>query len=222
LNSSKSSKALTHATAHDVQRWLREAWPGHETYPNPKRCKQLAIRVNVIVDRHNARSKNDSAANAAKQRRQDMLAAQKHARALERSLPAMLEDLRLEGQMMVMANAEKWLGETWQRESAAIENLRSSLAKFLKIFVPIGLQDHADPVLWLARAVGDAWSDMRVKGAKGQEKIVRFGRKPDSPLVHFIRLAFEGIGLAGDERDGYSPDTISDHLRSRQNRPRKR
>lgn len=222
MNSPRSSKALTRATAQDVERWLREAWPRHETYPNPKRCHRLAQRVNVIVDRINARSKNDRAANAAKQRRQDILAAQKHARALERALPAMLEDLRLEGQMMVMANAEKWLGETWQGESAAIENLRSSLAKFLKIFDPNRVQDHPDPVLWLECAVRDAWSDVSVTGAEGQKKIVRFGRKPDDPLVTFIRQAFKGIGLAGDGWGGWSRDTISDHLRGRQNRPRKR
>jgi hypothetical protein len=182
----------------------------------------LAVRATVIVDRRNARSQGDSPADAVKQQRQNTLTARKHARALERALLAMLEDLHFEGQMIVIANAEETLGETLEKQFAAVESLRTSIGEFLEICVPIGVQDHADPILWLAWAAHDVWHDVSVKEADGEKEIIRFGRKPDSPLVHFIRLALEGIGLAGDDPDGYSHDTISDHLRGRQNRPRKR
>ena len=226
MKSRISNKTLSHVTAENVLAWLQEAWSGLSPYPDPCRCHQLASRINTIVNRHNARSQSgrsvEASTMATEKRRKDILNARKRARALENTLRVISEDIRAELEMVELPDAETPFGEAPGGRLRSVEQLRLALDYFQENCPPMGAQDHLDPITWIACAAREAWDGISVRDVKGRKRAVRFGKKPVDPQVRFIRAVLLGIGMASGERDGFSEDTIGEHLRRRQNRARKR
>lgn len=218
MASLRSTASLKRVQASDVAQWLREAWPRQARYPDECRCYQVAIRVNAIVDRHNASRGRGAAEDAIRTRRQDHLTASKHARALDQALRRTLDNLRSELNISSIEGPAPIDVDLAHHMSVTMQAL-TAVESFIGLPVPPKFQDHADPILWIAMAAKEAWRNLPSDTSAQQSK-VRFGLKPDDPLVSFIHLALEAIGSASDGKPGNSPETISDHLRQRHNRPR--
>lgn len=214
----RSTASLKRVQASDVKQWLREAWPGQARYPDDRRCHQLATRVNTIVDRHNAAAKRGASEEAIKKRRQDFLAAGRRARALKQALQCTMENLGNEQSLSTVEGLEPLDGDLAHHISVTTQAL-TAVDSFLALPAPPKFQDHAAPILWIAAAAREAWSDLLSDAPKGKTKVT-FSPRPEGPLVRFVSLAQDAIGLAGEDEPGNKFATISDRLRRRQNRPR--
>lgn len=215
----KNKPVLLRVEAFDVQRWFREAWPKQNQHPSMRQCCTVAIKINVIVDRQNASAGRSTSAKAFEDRRQIRLQAGREARTLQKTLAAMARNLHDELSLtsidgLILPNEELKL------HISVVEQMQVAIDRFLDLPRPPKYQDHVDPVLWIAITAKAAWHDTLVDTSSEDQKGM-FGYKPDSPLVHFTSLVLEAIGPVGDGQQGNSFDTISDHLRQRQNRPRK-
>ena len=213
-----SQSPLRRVGISDVQRWLRDAWPDRNDYPKDMHCDVLAHKVNAIVDRHNARPKRAAAEAAIKKRRKDHVTSGRHARALQKSLATVLEHLQDE---MTISTIEglPLLNDNLSHKIAVIEQAQSALESFLSLPPPPVPVDHEDRIVWIEKAARSAWAS-HLSNRQDNCEGVRFGKKPDSPVVFFIQQALEAIGLTPEGADEVKLETISDHLRERHNRPR--
>lgn len=97
-----------------------------------------------------------------------------------------------------------------------------ALEHFLGLSIPFESYDHIDLILVIADLAKGAWQGLWDCGSGDVKHKVRFVPKPCGPLVAFVSSALESIGWAGHGIAGYGEDTISEHLRVRQNRSRVR
>ena len=207
---------LVSVTAKDVDRWLREAWPRRQDYPDETNCQTLATWINVIVDRGNASPQRINSLAAIKERRSDVLKARKCARALARALAPVREyHLSLADMLETLVTPPGLDPEP--DGSTAIKELHRAVEAFVAL--PISpVVDHQDPVLWIAEAATQIWSGLRKADTGKPPRDVPLGKKPTSPLVSFIRQVLEAIRWEPLPRN----DTVSQRLRRRHNRPRDR
>jgi len=104
---------------------------------------------------------------------------------------------------------------------AAVEELHSALERFQATTELPPRQDHAGPVLWIAKVVQEAWEYGNFPLPRNADP-VSFDKNDGAPLALFIQLTLEGTGLAREGEAGHSLGAISDRLRERQNRKRNR
>jgi hypothetical protein len=216
------SRQLVRTTEADVDAWFRAAWPGRKDYPNEVRNWAVATRINVIVDRANARSENDPAAAALMERTIHYREALKSARALQRKMQLIKSDLLSLKEMLRGPRGIEPAFLPLAEEMAAIEKIERATDEFLSRCEPPKGHDHQDEISWIADAAQKAWARTPADIPKDQEKRVPFGLGPEGPLASFVQLVSEGIGLTSEDRPGNSRERISDHLRGRQNRKRNR
>jgi hypothetical protein len=202
--------------------WFRDAWPDRKEYPNEAREWEVATRINVIVDRANARSAKDHPADALRQRRKHYLSALKKARALEKALHPIKEHLLYVREQLHGLEAVELEFLEFAKEIAAVDEMERALGEFLTRCEAPSLHDHEDEISWIGAAAQKAWVDTLADDPESQERRLPLGLGPDGPLAGFVQLVLEGIGLAGGDRRGNSREKISDHLRGRQNRKRAR
>jgi len=211
---SSSETLLKRVGAQDVETWLRAAWPDQHHYPGKTQCGRLADQVNTIVDRHNAAAERSAANAAMRARRDDCMASQKFARALSRELPRTLDKFRDE-LTMITADVLAPVDGACNHHITVTEQLLTALEDFLALPAPPKVVEHIDNILWIERAVDEAWDRIQPGSSDDHEKM-RFSPRPDGPLVDFISLVLEATGLGSRDQDGM----ISDHLRQRHNRAR--
>ncbi|HEX7850049.1 MAG TPA: hypothetical protein VF485_10000 [Sphingomonas sp.] len=222
MTSTQPSGQLIRATAVAVKTWFHDAWPGRKDYPNEARNWEVATRINIIVDRANARSVKDYPADALKKRRKHYGDALKHARALERALQPIKNYLLYVKEQLHGFQAVEPKVPMFAREIAAVEEMERALREFLARCEAPSLRDHKDEISWIGAAAQKAWADTLADLPENQRKRLPLGLGPDGRLVGFVQLVLEGIGLPSAGRGGNSRAKISDHLRGRQNRKRDR
>jgi hypothetical protein len=217
IGSTNTAAAFISLSAIGVEALLREAWPCRKHYPAELRILRLNASINVIVDSHSAPYGTYASTSIFRKRRQDHLLTLKHARAFLKGSESLLREWRSDREMLIEVQANP--RRIWPLTDAisAFEDARSALEKVLDRCTPPDPRDHRDPVLWIAAAAKEAWRD-----APGDEK-VRFGHKPEDPLVTFIELTLKSIawewpGSRGEDHH----EAISDRLRGRKNRARAR
>jgi len=211
MRSRRQTVRLKHIQATDVKQWFQDAWLRRAHLLDDRRCNFVALRVNTIVDRHNAMPDRAAADEAIVKRRNDHLAAGRAGRALKRALQRTMGHLLSELNTLAAYGLEPD-GALHHRISVTHQTL-ASVDSFLALDQP-RCQDHADPMLWIAEAVEEAWRDV-----PGAPKLP-LGCRPEAPLTSFVSQAMDAIGLVSARGTAFSLDTISDHLRKRQNRPR--
>jgi hypothetical protein len=210
------TEVLVPVTANDVDRWLREAWPRRQDYPDETRCQTLATWINVIVHRGNASPKRRHSKAAIEQRRSDFLAAKKRARALRRALAPVRKYQQSLADMLKPLRVPWELGPE-SEGAVAIEELHCAVEAF--IAVPVHpVVDHQDPVLWIAEVASQTWLGLEKADTGKPRRAVPLGKKPTSPLVTFTRQVLEAIRW----KPLPTSETVSEHLRGRHNRPRDR
>jgi hypothetical protein len=222
MGASKLPRRLQRITAVDVETWFRDAWPGFKSYPSDIQNNRLATRINTIVDRHNARLANDPSRDALKKRRQNYLRARKSARSFQRALQPISEYLQSEKDMLNQLQIEIPVFSALPGQISAVDQMQRALDTFIDLCEPPSVEDHMDPILWIADAAKEAWKNHSPGNSNIDAKKVRLGPEPGGSLVAFIWRALEGIGLAAEGVPGNSRDTIGEHLRGRQNRKRDR
>jgi hypothetical protein len=213
MASRKSTAILKPVQAAVIKHWFQDVWPRRPQYPDERSCHQVALQINTIVDRHNARSGRSAAGDAIRQRRHDHLAAGRRARALMSALQRTMDNLLIELNTLAAHGLEPVDGALSYHISVTRQAL-AAVESFLALPDPPTFQDHVDPILWIADAVEDAWRDVP-SGPK-----IPLGHRPEAALTSFVSQATEAIGLVSSHGTAFSLDTISDHLRERQNRRR--
>ncbi len=118
-------RSLNRITGADVRVWFREAWQGREDYPSDVQNDWMAIRINVIVDRANARAVRNHSADALIERRENYLSAKKHARALGKTLPPIMQYLRYEEANLALFQADTLAISTLANQIHVIEEALS-------------------------------------------------------------------------------------------------
>jgi hypothetical protein len=219
--SPKVASPLHQITIFNVETWFREAWPGLKVYPQQAANFRLAILVQGMAERANARSATRTSADIYRSRRKEHMEARKRARALQRALSPVIQSLRSDWDLVGRHSGNvNVVFPGLQEQMLVAESTYGALETFLKLCIPFEGLDHIDPILVIAGLAKEAWQDIWVSGSGDEKHKVLFGRKPGDPLVAFVSSALESIGWAGPGIAGYSEDTISEHLRVRQNRPR--
>ena len=208
------TKVLKAVDGSEVEKWFRRAWKDEPQYPSQTACAQMAVRVNTIVGRQNVPRKEVETSNALRSRRDQLMAAARQARLLEKSLTRIVSDLEDEARSME-GDLLKSVREDVEKHIDVITEALAGVQAFLTLKVQPKAKGHMDPVVWLKLAAQEAW-----RRVSSTTPTITSDYKPDGPLVSFIRNAFEAIGLAREGEPGYSLDTISEHLRDRHNRPR--
>jgi hypothetical protein len=156
MTACKEHPLLSRVDHSNVKQWLCDAWPKRHAYPDEERCKELALGVNTIVDRHNARPRRAAMEAAIKLRRDDRLRAGREARALQRSLNIILENLRDEATRSTIEGLAP-LNSSLSHHIAVVEQLQAALEAFAELPTPPKFMDHADDVFWIENAVCAAW-----------------------------------------------------------------
>jgi hypothetical protein len=214
---------LTEVTAKEVQSWFRLAWPRAAKHPNEIECYTVAVYVNTIVHRENAKYIRKSS----KELKEEYDALLKHGRGFIRYSRKVLEDLRQKANNLnrdwgpeVDGLDSEWASENdltkkykrWRAEHlaliATIEAATGEVETVLKNCKTPTAWKSRDPMRWIADATTGAWE--RLGG-----KPPALGKYSVSPLVAFVQLALQGIGFTGKGGQPYSDETISDHLNER-------
>lgn len=221
--SPKVARPLHQITIFDVETWFREAWPGLKVYPQQAANFRLAILVQGMAERAKARSITRTSVDIFRSKRKEHLEARKRTRALQRALSPVIQSLRSDWDLVRLHSGNvNLVFPGLQEQMLVAESTYDALETFLKLCIPFEGRDHIDPILVIAGLAKEAWQDLWGSGSGDEKHKVLFGPKPSGPLVAFVRNALECIGWAGPGIAGYSEDTISEHLRRRQNRPRVR
>lgn len=216
------SRQLVRVTEADIGTWFRTAWPGRKDYPNEVRNWTVATRINVIVDRANARSEDDPAAAALKERTRHYRDALRSARALQRKMQPIKGHLLSLKEMLRGPEGMEPEFLLLSEEIAAIEKIERAVDEFRSRCEPPKGHDYQDEISWIADVAQTAWTHTLADLPEGQREPLPFGRGPDGPLAGFVQLVSEGIRLTSADLPGNSRERISDHLRGRQNRKRNR
>lgn len=220
LRSGNAPRTLVHTNGQQVADWLREAWPQRQSYPREVECYALSIAINTIVDRANARGIKDQGMMSAKARREILMEVRRLARSTQTKLLPLLDPAISLNEKF--ESCGPFVPPELVTELSALEAMQHATSDFLKLPTPPKPKDHLDPVLWLELKTRRAWQSVVESDPAAGDAKVRFGNKEGDPLVEFITLALNGIGLLAGSDNPYSHSTVSEHLRKRHNRPRNR
>ena len=218
MGSQKTEVNLKRVQASDLQHWLRLAWKNQSSYPDIKRCNITAMQINTLVESRSSAPQKSASEEAVKERRKNHQIAARHARALNRALGLLVQNLQGQFGFTTTEGIPPYYQEI-ACQISTMEQAQAAVKNFLDLPLPPKSQDLADPVLWLAHAVEEAWHDILDDASSGQKKKM-FSHFAGGPLVNFIDLALAAIGLAGVTQWDNRLDTISDHLRQRHKRRR--
>lgn len=200
--SPKVASPLHQITIFDVETWFREAWPGLKVYPQQAANFRLAILVQGIADRANARSATRTSVDIYENRRKEHRQAHKCARALRRALFPVIQDLRSDREFVKLhTDNVNLVSPGLQKQIRIAESTYDALETFLSLDIPFEGTDHIDPILTMAELAKEAWQNLWDSGPDDEKNKIRFGPMPSGPLVAFIRNALECIGWAGPGMD---------------------
>ncbi|WP_157783457.1 hypothetical protein [Rhizorhabdus wittichii] len=217
----KPTAPLVRVSHEDVEHWFCDAWPGLDAYPNNAENYRVAVQINIIVDSENSSDKKVNSNDLYLDQRKNLKSAIYKAKKFRESLDLVEEDFRPTHEWFANGREGVPPSPILQEKILAIEKAQSAIDDFLELCPLPNTQDHKNICLWIADAADTAWVSC-LSRLDGQQKTPILDKKGSGSLAAFIRSALEGIGLAGEGIPGYSLETISDHLRDRQNRPRNR
>jgi hypothetical protein len=195
-----------------VPTWFMDAWPDEPKYPTPAQCSWVAARINVIIDQLDADKRRKPSQKELLATYNLYAATKRLARALKRLIPSLSQDLELRSYSYLEGEEECYNDPETHAACVAVRSLENGLNAVLALPDPPKTRQYQDNYRWIADAAVMAW--------KARGVTVRLGNRSAGPLVAFVRLALEHIGLAKDGDESPSYDTISEHLRGRSDRPR--
>lgn len=215
MKSKKGKLPLVRVDHSDVEKWFRGAWKKATDYPNATICQQVATRINTIVERHNARLLNDASTDALNEEQNQLLIANKAARALDRKLHPVLRDFELKAKILA-GEAIRMRCPPLEIRIKAVKEAQRAIRVFRRLCPPADVRDHDHPISWIAAAARWGWDGHLRDRPADQRSNITFGKTPESPLVRFIYQSLLAIGMKR------SRETISQYLRGRHDRVRDR
>lgn len=210
-------------STQDVEEWFQYAWGPLEHYPSEHVSFRICTWLRSFVDRSNARSGTRTGDDIFRDRKAAHRETHKRARALIKICGPVLDHLRQDYDFMKKSIKDpEVIAPGLQSQIIALEAVKEAVENLLELPIPFNVRDHTNPILVIAHLAEEGWQDLWDRGCDSEKHEVSFGKRPEDPMAVFVKFALDGIGWGATGADGCSLDTISDHLRGRQNRPRLR
>jgi hypothetical protein len=193
----------------EIQKWFQQSWPKLTVYPEVNDCYKIALWLDILNIKHSpGRSKSVIRPKAAEHGKLFL----KHLPDARRKLEIYREQFE---QNQVLDPWREGQYKELTKSLDAIDEAERAVRIAVDAMTCAPVQGR-DPVEWIAEATIDVWDKVnhwqKLRGIPPLD--ISFGRQPDSPLSKFVQLALAAIGLH------LARNTISDHLRGRNKRPR--